>query len=241
MKTLLLASILLSGCVTASLTLKPIPPTDRSVESRTKKTYSSLMVLMTDPRQEAEQAALERVLLGAGIRVISAGVTGRVVQDDESRLRVETGKDLTGLERALVLAKRSNAEGLLQVMDVGWKDNTGRPFVLKGERFEEVPAGSMVDGTKLLRVQEGVFKLQARVIDVDSGEIVVSIDLAQTTTRALPEPRTMTMTVGGTEPMPDISTDDAQRRQLVVDQVMNVLIARLNSAPKTPVSPEAAQ
>ena len=43
-------------------------------------------------------------------------------------------------------------------MDIGWKGNPGRPFVLNGERFEEVPVRSLVDGSKLLRVQEGVFK-----------------------------------------------------------------------------------
>ena len=54
------------------------------------------------------------------------------------------------------------------------------------------------------------------MIDGESGEIVVSIDLAQTTTPGDSRAEDDLDDVGGTEGIPDISTDDPLRRGIGV-------------------------
>ncbi len=105
--------------------------------------------------QVSDLAEVERVLLEGGVRVISSGMTGRVVFDPVGN-RVETAANLSDLERALVLARSSSADALLQIVEFGWTDG-GRPFVYTANRFEEVAPGTQVQASNLVRVREARF------------------------------------------------------------------------------------
>jgi hypothetical protein len=233
MASRLLSTILLAiaiGCSTASITLIPAAPTDLTVPRQTEKRFSTMMVLPprgSERGQVSELADIERVLLGSGVRVISSGVTGRVVLDQAGN-RVETAANLSDLERALVLARNSNAEALLQVIEIGWTDSH-RAFVRAGDRFGEVASGTNVDPSSLVRVREAVFRFQARVINVENGEIVMSIDVSQGTSRVISPPRTMVVT---SSPMSGsstraIDTDQPDRRRAAISQVMDTFLERL--------------
>jgi hypothetical protein len=227
---------LLSGCVTSTLTLAPVPVVDLTVPKRAAKQFASIMVLPpsgSERGQASELAAVERVLLGAGIKVISSGVTGRIVLDGSGN-RVETGANLSDLERALVLARNSNAEALLQVTQLGWIDDGRRWFVRSGERFQEIGPGHTLDAANSVKVREAVFHFQAKVISVDKGEIVMSIDASQGTSRVLQEPKgiEITTSLAGADAR-EIETDMPDRRQSAVDQVMAVLLARLTAQTAT--------
>jgi hypothetical protein len=233
---------LLSGCVTATLTLAPVAAVDLTVPKRAEKQFASIMVLPpsgSEHGQASELAAVERVLLGAGIKVISSGVTGRIVLDSSGN-RVETGANLSDLERALVLARNLNARALLQVTQLGWTDGR-RWFVRSGERFQEIGPGHTLDPPNSVKVSEVVFHFQAKVISVDDGEIVMSIDASQGTSRVLEQPKSIEITTSPAgSGAREIDTDMPDRRQSAVDQVMAVLLARLTAQTPTagrPASP----
>lgn len=225
-----LFGLLVSGCTTASVLLTPSAPTDLTVPKQVERRFGTMMVLPprgSDRGQVSELADVERVLLAGRIRVISSGVTGRVVLD-QSGSRVETAANLSDLERALVLARNSNAEALLQIVDIGWTDGH-RPFVLVGDKYQEVVPGTSVAPSALVRVREAVFKLQARVINVENGEIVMSIDVSQGTSRVVSSPTIISVQSSpiGNGSTNDIDTDDPDRRRAVVSQVMDAFLARL--------------
>lgn len=236
MASRLLSTVLIAmafGCSsTASITLMPAASTDLTVPRQTEKRFATMMVLPphgSERGQVSELAPIERVLLSSGVRVISSGVTGRVVLDQAGN-RVETATNLSDLERALVLARNSNAEALLQVIEFGWTDGH-RSFVRAGDQFHEVTPGTNVDPSSLVRVREAVFRFQARVINVENGEIVMSIDVSQGTSRVISPPRTMVIT---SSPIANsstqvIDTDQPDRRREVVSQVMDTFLARLTA------------
>ena len=222
--------LLLAGCTTASIILTPAPPADLTVPKQIEKRFTAVMVLPprgSERGQVSELADVERVLLGGGVRVISSGVTGRVVLDQAGN-RVETAANLSDLERALVLARNSNADALLQIIEIGWTDGR-RAFVRNSDAFQEVAAGTQVDGSGLVRVHEAQFRFQARVISVDNGEIVMNIDVAQSTSRVIPETKTIEVTSSPIQHSSGqrIDTDEPERRRWVVSQVMDTFLARL--------------
>jgi hypothetical protein len=229
----LIAFTSLSGCISASIRLAPAPPSDLTVPRHVERRFSAIMVLPphgSEHGQASELSDVERVLLGGGIRVISSGVTGRVVLDSSGNPgnRVETAANLSDLERALVLAKNSNADALLQIIEIGWTDGH-RAFVLTGDQFQEVATGAEVEGQNLVRVQEAIFRVQARVISVENGEILMSIDVSQGTSSAIPEPKAIVVQSSPTQGVATqtIDTDDPDRRRRAVSQVMDTLLARL--------------
>jgi hypothetical protein len=227
---ILLYGFIAVGCSTASITLVPAAPSDLTVPKQSERRFGTMMVLPprgSDRGQVSDLADVERVLLASKIRVISSGVTGRVVLD-QSGNRVETAANLSDLERALVLARNSNTEALLQIVDLGWTDRR-RPFVLAGDRYQEVAPGTSVDPSHLVRVREAVFRFEARVINVEDGEIVMSIDVSQGTSRVISSPMTVPITSSPLETASkrDIDTDEPDRRRVVVKQVMDGLVSRL--------------
>jgi hypothetical protein len=220
------------GCGTASLTLTPTPAVDQTVPKRTDRQFTSVMVLPpsgTERGEDPEMATVERVLLSAGIKVISSAVTGRIVQDVSGN-RVETGANLPYLERALVMARGSNADAVLQVIRVGWTDGQ-RWFVrsASGDQLQEIGPGVMLDASNSVRVREAFYQFQARVISVDKGEIVMSIEASQTTSRSPAQPITFSWqsSPGGLSGPREIDTNTPEHRREVVDEVMAVVLARL--------------
>lgn len=241
MRSLLLMVALASGCASARLTLTPRAPYDQTVPPSLTTRVGAIMVLPprgSERGQASELAEVERVLLAGGLRVISSGVTGRVVLDSGGT-RVETAANLSDLERALVLARDSNADVLLQVVELDWTPGT-RAFVREGDKFREVPRGTPVHPASLARVHEAVFRFQARLINVVNAEIVMAVDIMQGTSRVT-SPWTMRISSRGASA--EIDTNTAERRRAAVTQVMRAFLARLarTSESATPAASPTTQ
>jgi hypothetical protein len=192
----LLTVVMVSGCAsttTLQVTQKA-PLVDQSVPTPQKPAYAIVMVLPpkgSERGQVSELAQLEKELLKRGVRVISSGVTGRVVIDNAEGKKNEGAAQLTDLERALILARNSGAEALLQVVTMEWEKqpNNYRHYLLEsdGQTFAEVSKqdyeSSSAERQWMITGQSLHF--EAKVIDVESAEIVAAIDISQSTAHEL--------------------------------------------------------
>jgi len=133
-----------------------------------------------------------------------------------------------------VLARGSNAETLLQIIEIGWVQGT-RSFVLDQHRFEEIAHGNSVSSSALVVVAEAIFKFQARVISVDNGEILMNIEISQGTSRVSPR-QTIEVTSSPLDGLSThfIDTDGPDRRREVVSEVMAAFFSRLAQGTASP-------
>ena len=212
---------MLASCM-ANLSVAPGALRDRSAPAVTKAQVSAVIVLPprgSERGQVSELADLERVLLGKGFRVISSGITGRVASGPVEA-RAEEASRLSDLERALILAKNSNADALLQVGEIGFVPAERYFTLLEGNmrHFEEVPELSSRTATYCIRIKEARFVFQAKLINVENGEILVSMDISQSTSRVSPM---TSMDVLPNREESTMSIDSPQRRQAAVMQVMD--------------------
>jgi len=228
------------------------PLADRSVNAPTRRAVRTVMVLppegtSRDPQRVPEFNALERELLRRGIRVISAGLTGRVTIESRGSETGSAATNLSQLERALVLAKKSNADALLQVESLAWEPQS-RGFVYSAPpngpapaSFREAASPEEWAGTPFLQrysIQGPAMHFVGKLIDVESGEVTVVIDLTQPTHDLLPPGFAMTFkwTQGkGFDPAEygsgSISTDRPEIRQQAQDALMSVLATRIAGGP----------
>ena len=135
-------------------------------------------------------AAVERSFIARGITVISSAITSRVILEDQTRdhQRSESGLQLSEVERALLLAKQSNADAVLQIgtwewvdsdaSAYGWRyfvqDKASKTYVEAGQdEFNEAPV------RKLLRRRYGsaVLGFTGRLINVENGEVLASFKI----------------------------------------------------------------
>jgi hypothetical protein len=220
-----------------SLVVGPrMPVHDQSVPTPQKAAYRSVMVV---PPQGSERGAvtdlayLERALLKSGVRVISSGVTGRVVVESaEGTKGGEPGRNLSDLERALVLARKSNADAVLQLIEMRWKDDVPELyryywFDAATSHWAEMNKKPDADWYKENRKHEdrlAVVKgptlgFQAKLIDVDSGEIVAAVDMLQSTVDEVAA-KTVVFPKKGRKEI-RLASDDL--KQAVVDSMMSRL------------------
>ncbi len=117
----------------------------------------------------------ERAFLQKGLRVVSSAVTGRVVQERKS----ESAAQLSDVERALILARETGADALLQVgslesigpSKLRWFCSTlmdGELAECDAKTYASSPFGRAISGTQ--------WRLQGRLIDVRNGEVLASIE-----------------------------------------------------------------
>jgi hypothetical protein len=212
---------LLSASCAASLSLLPSELQDRSAPAAKKAEVSAIMVLPprgSERGQQSELADLERILLAKGFRVISSGITGRVASDTVEA-RADEATRLSDLERALILAKKSNADALLQVGELGFKPSERYFAVLEGDRekYAEIPEPPDSRGSCVVRIKEARFGFEAKLINVENGEIVISVDLSQSTSRVAPS---LDMIIQLNREETVIEIDTLKRRQAATTQVM---------------------
>lgn len=215
------SSILLVNC-SASLTVGPWLLRDLSAPAAAKVQVSSIIVLPprgSERGETSDLADLERVLLSKGFRVISSGITGRLASGPVE-VRADEVSRLSDLERALILARKSNADVLLQVGEIAFTPSE-RYFTLfesDPHHLTEVfdpPSGPY--NSYRIRIKEARFTFQAKVISVEDGEILLSMDISQTTSRVAPR---LTWTFLGSRDETIISIDTPQRRRAALKQVM---------------------
>ena len=171
-------------------------------------------------------AAIERSFIARGITVISSAITSRV----------ESGMQLSEVERALILARDSNADAVLQIAAWRWlvaegSDYSRRYFVedVLGTSFAEVDQLAYERaGDRVRHVYEsGVLSFTGRLIDVENGEVIASfkIDVPEVN---VADPLIVTFDGGG-----EVQTEsyawgtDQRKRQAATDRAISTLFDRL--------------
>jgi len=228
---------LLTSCAATKLSLVPTALQDRSAPAAQKAEVTAIMVLPargSERGQHSELADLERTLLARGFRVISSGITGRVASDS-SEARADDATQLSDLERALILAKKSNADVLLQVGEFEFKPSERYFVIVDGgrNRFTEVSERQDRPGYYFVRVKEARLRFQAKLINVENGEIVILMDFSQSTSRVAPK-LDMEVQLGRREPV--ITIDTRQLRQAVLTQVMDAFSSHVCPPTSQPAS-----
>lgn len=132
-------------------------------------------------------AAIERSFIARGITVISSAITSRVILDEQGRERNRAeGLQLNEVERALVLARDSNADAVLQIGSWRWieadgSDHSGRYFVedVRGTAFTEVDQLAFENAADRLTFsyQGEVLSFTGRLVDVETGEVIASFKI----------------------------------------------------------------
>jgi hypothetical protein len=149
------------------------------------------MVLSAEgPNKASEEvlSALEGNLMSRGIRVVSSGMTGRVVSDPGL---LQGATQLSQLERAIVLAKKANINCVFQVqrLDIGIRSASRYYHLnLSGRGLQEVPsdAVSTLDPARLWTLTGPVWDINGKVIDVENGDVLAIIDISQSSVCARP-------------------------------------------------------
>jgi hypothetical protein len=133
---------------------------------------------------EAGLAAAERQFLKKGLTVISPAITGRVAAlNDTDKTDTRRGAELSDAERALILAKSSNADAVLQIGTFRWSSDREDPlasryFVAQGDAFKETTKEAWANTSPSLthRCWAPVLHFTGRLIDVESGEVLASFN-----------------------------------------------------------------
>jgi hypothetical protein len=177
-----------------------------------------------------EFAAKKHLYVANNVQLISSAITGRIYKGADDSAAGQAAV-LTDVERALVLARDLNAEALLQVVMLEDREKV-LTLVAVGsqlraaERIERNQAGVLLSEKRL--------RLRARVIDVESGRIVMLVDIAQSTTDAEGIDRDIKL---DRKEIKQLSTADDENQALAVEQILNAVAERLR--PRSAGEPSA--
>jgi hypothetical protein len=117
----------------------------------------------------------ERAFLNKGLRIVSSAITGRVVQEGKS----ENAAQLSDLERALILAKETGADAVLQVGILELRGTQSRYFCGNaGEVVTDCTAAEFRNSDFGRDIEAGVVVFQGRLIDVKSGFVLAALDIS---------------------------------------------------------------
>lgn len=198
-----LAALLAPGCST-TYTLKMKP--DLDIDDGTvvsphiqNKKYKHIMVLPPSGTKrgqyDPEVALFEREFLKNGITVISGAITGRVVYEEtkDVKKRVEGATPLSDAERALVMAKKTGADAILQIGSIQWieANGIGRHFILNPEddkrEYLEVPLKQFRNWDNVkIKFPSQWLHFVGRLTDVESGEVIASFKVISAANWNLP-------------------------------------------------------
>lgn len=225
--------LLLSGCASYQLQMSPsLAAVDESAVSPklSQKKYTRLMVIPpsgTSRGQFDHQIALfEREFLKNGTTIISGAITGRVVAESENSLGKEgrTGRviDLSDAERALVMAKDTGADAILQIGAWQFSDAVAsRYFILdsdKGDRFVEVQLAEYRSWTKeKFLFPSRILHFVGKLIDVSSAEVVASFKLKDAVNWNLPSEYRASISYRKCNPHPQYP--DPRNTRIVLDNI----------------------
>lgn len=142
-------------------------------------------------------AVFEREFLKSGITVISGAITGRVVLEaaeaSGKEKRVEAAAQLSDAERALVMAKETGADAILQIGEFLWSDQPvlTRYYVLNkkaGASFQEATLDEYrAWEEEKLAYQSQVLTFIGRLTDVQSGQVLASFKVRSAVNWNLPQ------------------------------------------------------
>ena len=132
-----------------------------------------------EPRAQMT-ALMERELLRQGLIPISADISGRAVDALIYQKNAQATERLSDVERALLLARRTGADALFQIVRWDWSEESvpRRFFILPSNSssisaFHEVTSGEYANfhGIKYSFAAPD-FHFVARVLTVDTGEVL---------------------------------------------------------------------
>jgi hypothetical protein len=208
---MLLCPLLGCGGSKTFLTIEPKPSlVDDSVASSRIHDREHRRVMIVPPSGTAGAtfdqglAAAERVLMRQGCDLISPAVTGRVINPDSAGEVSDAGVALSDMERALVLAERSNADVVLQIGDLSFEQPSlavdsrpsggglgGRYFVFddsSGMVVErESDAYDAANPRQRWRFVAPVVVLTGKIIDVTDGALLASLQFKSDIALRLPK------------------------------------------------------
>ena len=184
-----------------------LPPQDETVTAPAlaQKRYARLMVIPPSGTArgqfDAMIALFEREFLKGGVTVISGAVTGRVVyQGGAEGRRVEGAAQLSDAERALVMAKETGADAILQIGTLEWTEpRDTRFFVTSPEgdvhEFREVSEAEFRGWQPPWRAEfaSPVLVFVGRLIDVQTGEVLATFKTRSAANFNLPSDYVRTM------------------------------------------------
>lgn len=175
--------LLASSCTYPLVT--SVSPVSAAVTNRTEVTQSSwgptvksVMILppsgSTRGTFEGYLNEFERGFLKRGIRVVSSAVTGRVVQERKN----ESAAQLSDIERALILARETGADALLQVGSLDEVNEHSRFFCGESaNELTECTGPQLAKSTFGRQLSGGQYRFQGRLVDVKTGEVLAALEL----------------------------------------------------------------
>jgi hypothetical protein len=199
---LLLLIIVASGCakrpVLTMVAEKELIDRSVSTPELGNMKYKRIMVITPQGTVRGQYdhmvAIFEREFLRKGVGVVAAAVTGRVVLESAGREETGGGQavNLSDVERALVMAKKSGADAILQIGVYDLKSNRkSRFFVreIKQITYREVSQREFENSKDVKRVSfsSDVYHFIGRLIDVETGEVRASIDIESAANWNMPE------------------------------------------------------
>src|SRR5437016_1717275 len=179
------SSVLLSGCLAPTIVTATRAPRDETVVSPRLVPKGRVMVIPPSGTVRGQFdsviALFEREFLRGGITVISGAVTGRVVLDPSGgQQRVEAASQLSDAERALIMAKETGADAILQIGEFGWTQTSvnSRFFICcrRGDAgYDEVSQAEYENWTGRKAVLASHWlTFVGRLMDVQNGEVLAS-------------------------------------------------------------------
>ena len=143
----------------------------------------------------ANNALIEKVFLAKGLSIISPAITGRVVltSPNEIEQKNEAAIGLSQLERALLLGKNAEVDAIINLERFGWgpKNIFSRYFILNNkedESFKEVDIDEYEKSNNAKVIYTSpYFQIKAKLINVNNGEILSTINLLLPANYALPD------------------------------------------------------
>jgi hypothetical protein len=162
---------------------------NRSTQALNRRSCSAVMVLVGDEAKKTINdellSDLEGHLISRGLRVVSSGITGRVVSEPGL---VEGAAQLPPLERAIVLAKTQQIGCVFQLLDIRATEDS-RYFVWSGRGRGMTESSreniETVDPGHIWTLTGPAWEIHGKVIDVEGGDVLAIVDLWQSTVRAV--------------------------------------------------------
>lgn len=249
----------LSGCLAPTIVTATRPPKDDTIVSPRLTPKGRVMVIPPSGtvrgQYDSEIALFEREFLRGGITVISGAVTGRVLLDPNGQQRGDAAS-LSDAERALIMAKQTGADAILQIGQLTWSETSipSRFFICcrSGERgYSEVSQPEYDNWTgKKAALASHVLTFVGRLMDVQTGEVLASFKFTAAANFNLPGTETVRFglekRMKGTgrnmldekwdEPLlADVNWEVARRvtTEKVIEAVAQKLMARLEELSKS--------
>jgi len=193
--TLVIALAAGSGCATPytlRMTAVREPYDSSSLSPKLKtKNYQKIMIMPPSGTKRGEFdsmiALCEKVFIRKGITPINGGITGRVVlrvPDESGKEKNEGAQDLSDVERAFIMAKESGCDAILQIGTFQVSGPVYTRFFI-AERKTDTPFFTEVSEEEYQAWQQYKrtfaskwITFVGRLSDVETGEVLASINVA---------------------------------------------------------------